>query len=118
MGILHLYCKSDLDPRRHLLVFNFARLAFSWLFGILVYVFILHILMRFSSNLPSSSAAFVYYIICTYISPPVSSLSAEAVYPPKTIEEEQERLRSLGRTESSGFVGDVETPIDEKVAYV
>lgn len=43
-----------------------------------------------------SSAAFIYYILCTYISPPTASLSEVAVYPPKTIEEEDARLRELG----------------------
>ena len=35
-----------------------------------------------------------------YISPPLDSFTDEAVYPPQTVEEEQERLRSLGRTAS------------------
>jgi NCS1 family nucleobase:cation symporter-1 len=73
--------------------------SFSWLFGILV-------------------AALIYYVICTCISPPIASFSAEAVYPPKTIEEEQERLRSLGRTASSGYLEEVDTPTDEKKSYV
>jgi NCS1 family nucleobase:cation symporter-1 len=51
-------------------------------------------------------------VICVYISPPVSSLSPVAVYPPKTIEEEEERLRSLGHSDSSP---DIPTPSDEKL---
>jgi NCS1 family nucleobase:cation symporter-1 len=51
-----------------------------------------------------------------YISPPTSSFSDVAVYPPKTIEEEEERLRSLGHTGSLGYEGDLDTPTDEKVA--
>jgi len=64
--------------------------SFSWLFGILM-----------------STA--IYYVLCTYISPPVSSLSPVAVYPPKTIEEEEERLRTLGRHSP-----ELDTP-DEKI---
>lgn len=48
-----------------------------------------------------------------YISPPVGSLTDVAVYPPKTIEEEQERLRSLGRIGDPDYQ-DLETPTDEK----
>jgi hypothetical protein len=51
-------------------------------------------------------------VICTYISPPVDSLSPVAVYPPKTIEEEEERLRFLGR--DSEHSPDIGTP-DEKI---
>ena len=49
-----------------------------------------------------------------YVSPPVNSFTEEAVYPPKTIEEEEERLRSLGRTASMGSKTDLDTPADEK----
>jgi NCS1 family nucleobase:cation symporter-1 len=70
-----------------------SRLAFSWLFGILC-------------------SALVYYVLCVYISPPTDSFTEEAVYPPKTIEEEEERLRSLGRTGS--VESDLDTPADEK----
>jgi hypothetical protein len=51
-----------------------------------------------------------------YISPPFDSFTDEAVYPPKTIEEEQERLRSLGRTASLSMETDagMSTPVDEK----
>jgi NCS1 family nucleobase:cation symporter-1 len=63
------------------------------------------------------SAAAVYYVLCTYVSPPTDSFSEEAVYPPRTIEEEEERLRSLGRTSSvEDFeVDDIksETPADD-----
>lgn len=51
-----------------------------------------------------------------YIAPPVDSLIYEAVYPPKTVEEEQERLRSLGRSASLGSKTDLDTPSDEKEA--
>jgi len=68
--------------------------SFSWLFGIL-------------------TAALIYYVLCVYVSPPVDSFSDEAVYPPKTLEEEEERLRSLGRTASLGSDA-VGTPSDEK----
>ncbi|KIM73717.1 hypothetical protein PILCRDRAFT_828851 [Piloderma croceum F 1598] len=71
--------------------------AFSWLFGILC-------------------AALIYYVLCVYISPPVDSFIDEAVYPPKTVEEEQERLRSLGRSASLGSKTDLDTPSDEKEA--
>ena len=66
------------------------------------------------------SAAAVYYVLCTYVSPPTDSFSEEAVYPPQTIEEENERLRSLGRTSSveDTEVVNVETPIDEKKDFV
>jgi len=47
-----------------------------------------------------------------YISPPIGTLSAVAVYPPKTIEEEEERLRSLGIETSLESV--LDTPSDEK----
>jgi NCS1 family nucleobase:cation symporter-1 len=56
-------------------------------------------------------AAAIYYVICTYISPPTSSFTDVAVYPPKTVEEEQERLRSLGKASP-----DLDSPIDEKKA--
>lgn len=65
--------------------------SFSWLFGIL-------------------TAALIYYVICVYISPPVDSFS-EAVYPPKTIEEEEERLRSLGRRAS--LESEADTPAED-----
>lgn len=71
--------------------------AFSWLFGILC-------------------SALIYYVLCVYIAPPVDSLIDEAVYPPKTVEEEQERLRSLGRSASLGSKTDLDTPSDEKEA--
>lgn len=67
--------------------------SFSWLFGIL-------------------TSAFIYYVLCVYISPPLDSWIEVAVYPPKTIEEEEERLRSLGRT--STLEADMDTPSDEK----
>jgi hypothetical protein len=37
----------------------------------------------------------IYYILCTYVSPPTSSFSPVAVYPPLTIEEEDARLRDI-----------------------
>jgi nucleobase:cation symporter-1, NCS1 family len=49
-----------------------------------------------------------------YISPPVNSFTDEAVYPPKTVAEEQERLRSLGRTASLDSDADVSSSADEK----
>jgi len=64
--------------------------SFSWLFGILM-------------------AAAIYYVICVYISPPTDSFTEVAVYPPQTIEEEQERLRVFDSTATP-----VETPMDEK----
>jgi len=51
-----------------------------------------------------------------YISPPVDSFIDEAVYPPQTIEEEEERLRSLGRSASLGSKTDLDTPSVEKEA--
>ena len=47
-----------------------------------------------------------------YISPPVGTLSDVAAYPPRTIEEEEERLRSLGLGASLESM--VDTPSDEK----
>lgn len=62
----------------------------------------------------SPSAALIYYVLCVYISPPVNSFTDEAVYPPKTVEEEEERLRSLGRTASLRSKTGLDTPADEK----
>jgi len=92
---------------------NFIYAAFSWLFGIFTCVFI-HLFQRTTgSNFgPPSSSALVYYVISVYISPPVGTLSDVAVYPPRTIEEEEERLRSLGVEVSIESV--VDTPSDEK----
>ena len=64
------------------------------------------------------SAALIYYVICVYISPPVNSFTDEALYPPKTIEEEEERLRSLGRKASMESEAGLDTPDDEKKDYV
>jgi len=72
--------------------------SFSWLFGILM-------------------AALIYYVICVYISPPVDSFS-DAVYPPKTIEEEEERLRSLGRRASLESEADAEEPEKKESDFV
>jgi len=66
--------------------------SFSWLFGIL-------------------NAALIYYVLCVYVSPPYKSFCDEAVYPPRTIEEEEERLRSLGHISVESELG---TPTDEK----
>ena len=49
-----------------------------------------------------------------YISPPLDSFTDEAVYPPQTVAEEQERLRSLGRTASLDTAADMFTSADEK----
>jgi hypothetical protein len=65
-------------------------------------------LIRTSFVLHRSTA--IYYVICVYISPPTSSFTDVAVYPPKTIEEEQERLRLHSRS----IVPDLDTPDDEK----
>jgi NCS1 family nucleobase:cation symporter-1 len=70
--------------------------AFSWLFGI-------------------TMAASIYYVICTYISPPTSSFSEVAVYPPQTIEEEEARVRERAGKDLDG--GKV-TPTDEKEAPI
>ncbi|KIM37909.1 hypothetical protein M413DRAFT_30565 [Hebeloma cylindrosporum] len=67
--------------------------SFSWLFGIF-------------------TSALLYYVISVYISPPVGTLSAVAAYPPRTIEDEDERLRSLGFNASVESV--LVTPSDEK----
>jgi len=67
--------------------------SFSWLFGIF-------------------TATLIHYVLSVYIAPPVDSFSEVAVYPPRTIEEEEERLRSLGRTAS--LEADLDTPDDEK----
>jgi hypothetical protein len=58
----------------------------------------------------------IYYVLCVYVSPPVDSFIDEAVYPPQTIEEEEERLRSLGRSASLGSKTDLDTPSVEKEA--
>jgi hypothetical protein len=58
-------------------------------------------------------AAAIYYVLCTYISPPTTSFS-EAVYPPNTIEEEQERIGLLGR--ASTPESDLNSPSEEKAS--
>jgi len=57
-------------------------------------------------------AAAIYYVLCTYISPPTGSLTDVPVYPPMTIEEEEERLRSIGVTVIQE--SNLDTPTDEK----
>lgn len=91
---------------------NSIHAAFSWLFGIFTCVLI-HLFQRTTdTNFRSpSSSALVYYVINVYISPPVGTLSDVAVYPPRTIEEEEERLRSLGINSSTESM---DTPSDEK----
>jgi NCS1 family nucleobase:cation symporter-1 len=39
-GILHLYCEPSLHPHEHFFTREYIHLAFSWLFGILMYVFL------------------------------------------------------------------------------
>jgi len=92
---------------------NSIHAAFSWLFGIFTCVLILLLQRTTDPNFGSpSSSALVYYVLNVYISPPVGTLSDVAVYPPRTIEEEEERLRSLGIEVSIESV--VVTPSDEK----
>lgn len=91
---------------------NSIHAAFSWLFGIFTCVLIYLFQGTTDTNFRSpSSSALVYYVINVYISPPVGTLSDVAVYPPRTIEEEEERLRSLGINSSTESM---DTPSDEK----
>ena len=91
---------------------NSIHAAFSWLFGIFTCVLIYPFQGTTDTNFRSlSSSALVYYVINVYISPPVGTLSDVAVYPPRTIEEEEERLRSLGINSSTESM---DTPSDEK----
>ena len=94
---------------------NSVSLAFSWLFGILWYGSIwigpFEDQWRLIQTHLIHSAALIYYVLCTYVSPPFDSFSEVAVYPPKTIEEEEERLRSLGR---KGSEAELDTPSVEK----
>jgi NCS1 nucleoside transporter family len=64
--------------------------SFSWLFGILM-------------------AATIYYVLSVYVSPPTDSFTDLPVYPPMTIQEEEERIRSRSTPESN-----LGTPGDEK----
>ena len=50
-------------------------------------------------------------MLCTYVSPPTSSLSPVAVYPPLTIEEEEARLREILAEKAE--VGELD--LDEKM---
>jgi hypothetical protein len=54
-------------------------------------------------------AAAIYYVLCVYVSPPTDSFTDVAVYPPMTIKEEEDRVRSLAAAESN-----LDTPTDEK----
>ena len=60
----------------------------------------------------------VYYVICTYISPPTESLVEVAVFPPRTEEEEAELVRQnrvlMGLEPESPETGSVEK-VGEKV---
>jgi NCS1 nucleoside transporter family len=76
--------------------------AFSWLFGIL-------------------TAALIYYVLCVYISPPIDSFTDTASYPPQTIEEEDERLRNLGRKSlesDADASNDVKTDMEIESGFV
>jgi NCS1 family nucleobase:cation symporter-1 len=54
-------------------------------------------------------AATIYYVLSVYVSPPTDSFTDLPVYPPMTIQEEEERIRSRSTPESN-----LGTPGDEK----
>ena len=62
----------------------------------------------------------LYYIICKYISPPTESLIDEAVFPPRTIEEEEARVLMVRGEQAgspdSGSVEKIGDNFDSKLA--
>jgi nucleobase:cation symporter-1, NCS1 family len=76
--------------------------TFSWMWGITV-------------------CTLLYYVICTYVSPPTESFVDVAVFPPRTEEEEQAQINSrLGIVESTSETGSLDkgeqiVKVDEKV---
>lgn len=112
IGVLRLYCKPFFCLRCTLAHATLHLCSFLLAVWDLHVGFYLCMSSIETDTINIHSAALIYYVICVYISPPVDSLSEVAVYPPKTIEEEQDRLRSLGRT--STLEVDLDTPSDEK----
>lgn len=67
------------------------------------------------------SCVVLYYIVCTYISPPTESLVEDAVFPPRTEEEEQALINGsvVGVTtpsETGSLDKKLEAGIDTKLA--
>jgi hypothetical protein len=65
-----------------------------------------------NSKYPFVRATAIYYVLSVYVSPPTDSFTDVPVYPPMTIQEEEERVRSLGKIATPD--SNLGTPADEK----